>query len=142
MATFTDDKSRTWNITLNLGTARAVKRERGFDFLCEGREHPILKLAGDMELLGNVLWSLCEKQAIERGVTEEGFGEGIAGDSLDAATNALAEAYSDFCPNPTRREILRNLWRSVREVERLQLEKAQAEVTQLDPNKLATFGTE
>ena len=138
MATFTDDRGRTWIVTLNLRTAKTVKQKNDFDFLGDGKEHPILRLAGDMALLGDVLWTLCEQQARERGITEQDFGEAIAGDSLDAAVNALAEAYSDFSPNPKRRETLRQLWARLREVEALELEKAQAALTDSTPGSAST----
>ena len=138
MAIFTDDRGRTWTVTLNLGTAKLVKKERGFDFLGDGKDHPILRLAGDMALLGDVLWTLCAKQAGERNVTEQDFGEAIAGDSLDAAVNALAETYTDFCPNPRRRETLKLLWARLRDVEALELDKAQAALSDSTPGSGST----
>jgi len=138
MAIFRDSAGREWNVTLNLGTAKLVKKAHGFDFLGDGKEHPILRLAGDMELLGNVLWTLCERQARERNITEQDFGEAIAGDSLDAAVNALAEAYSDFSPNPKRRETLKRLWARLRDLEALELEKAQAALTDSTPGSAST----
>lgn len=134
--TFQDGQGREWSIDLNLGTARTCKRNLGFDFMGDGKEHPILKLATDVVLLGDVLWCLCERQATERGVTEQDFAESLAGDGLDAATDALAEAFSDFCPNPKRRATLKRLWARLRDVEALQLDKAEQAVETLDISTL------
>jgi hypothetical protein len=135
MAVFKDSKGREWQVCLNLGTARQCKRDLGFDFMAGGEDHPILKLSADVVLLGDVLWALCQKQAVERGVTEQDFAEGLLGDSLDAATDALSRAFTDFCPNPKRRETLARLWAKLRDVEDLQLERAARTLETLPMNK-------
>ena len=141
MAKFKDNHDREWNVILNLGTVKKVKTVTGFDFLAgDDNAHPILKLAGDVCLFGDVLWTLCESQAREKAVSEIDFAESLAGDSIEAATNALAEGYSNFCPSPQRRKILTDLWGKIRTVERLELDKAEKTVAELDAATLSTHG--
>ena len=121
MRNFRDAKGRLWNIELNLGTAKQIKKDTQFDILRHDKERPdaipILDLVGDTELMGNVLWSLVKDQATAAGITEEDFAVSMAGDCLDEAVDALVGTYTDFSPNPKRREILRRLWEKGRALE-------------------------
>ena len=127
--TFMDSKSRTWNISINLGVCKKIKTQLDLDFLsADESSNPLLKLASDYLLLADVLWILVEPQAIAQNVTVDDFIESLSGDSIDAAVNALAEAYCFFVPNPKRREILQRLWVKVRDAESKILAEAEKQV--------------
>ena len=63
----------------------------------------VAKLASDPLLLGDVLYAVCKPQADKEDVTDEQFGEGLAGDSIAEATNALIEAIVAYLPEQKRR---------------------------------------
>ncbi|MDP5053114.1 MAG: hypothetical protein NWP69_04940, partial [Congregibacter sp.] len=52
----------------------------------------ITRLSTDPLLLGDVLFAICKPQADKQEITDESFGEGLAGNAIDDATNALLEA--------------------------------------------------
>lgn len=105
MPSFKDNAGREWLVTLNVAQAKRLREKLAIDLndalggdLCE-------RLADDAELLCNALFVLVEKQALEKQVTDEQFGEGLAGDAIGAATDCLLEAIVSFFP-PQRRALL------------------------------------
>jgi len=101
MKKFRDAEGREWRIVLNIAAARKLKDELGVDLLDGGDSTQ--RLAGDPYTMANVLWLLCEKQAIEAGINDEQFGEALAGDPIDDATTALLEEVVDFFPQGRRK---------------------------------------
>jgi hypothetical protein len=104
MRTFTDTGQRTWNLKIGLASARQVREATGgrVDFLAGAKTggHDVFRvLSQDLELLGQVLWILCESQAEEAGVSELQFVEAFDMTTLEGATTALMEAVIDFFPS-------------------------------------------
>jgi hypothetical protein len=104
VATFKDSTGRDWELAINVPVMKRVQARTG---------HHLGKLLNDdCKLLGeitedpvefvNVLYAMCESQCKVAGVSEEQFGEGLAGDAMDAASNAFLKAIEDFCPSRTR----------------------------------------
>ena len=50
-----------------------------------------------------MLYVVCKTEADANGVTDEQFGEAMAGDAIDQATKALLEEIVDFSPSPRDR---------------------------------------
>ena len=98
MKTFTDAAGRTWTITLNLGTAMAVKAKLDVDLLQpETGDPPLLtRLGTDEMLLGEVLCALLEKQFETHKVTEDDVRAAFDGQTLLAAQKAFYEEMIDF----------------------------------------------
>jgi len=98
MKTFTDAAGRTWTVTLNLGTAMAVKAKLGIDLLQpETGDPPLLtQLGTDEMLLGEVLCALLEKQFETHKVTEDDVRAAFDGQTLLAAQKAFYEEMIDF----------------------------------------------
>src|SRR5690606_36334930 len=104
MKTFTDAAGRTWTLTLNLGTAMAVKAKLGIDLLQpeaprngDPEGPPLLTLFGtDEMLLGEVLCALLEKQFETHKVTEDDVRAAFDGQTLLAAQKAFYEEMIDF----------------------------------------------
>jgi len=96
--TFTDAAGRTWTITLNLGTAMAVKDKLHIDLLQpEQGDPPLLtRLGTDELLLGEVLLALLEKQFEANKVTADDVRAGFDGRTLLAAQTAFYEELVDF----------------------------------------------
>jgi hypothetical protein len=60
----------------------------------------ITRLSTDPLLLGDVLFAICKPQADQQQITDEAFGEGLAGNSIDDATGALLEALTITSRSP------------------------------------------
>jgi hypothetical protein len=102
---FKDNAGREWRLSLNVSAARRVRDELSFDLLDVAES--VKRLASDPILLCDVIFVLCRDQAAERGVVDEDFGRAMAGDAIEAATDALIAEYVDFCPSPRDRANLR-----------------------------------
>lgn len=98
MKTFTDAAGRTWTLTLNLGTAMAVKAKLDIDLLQpEAGDPPLLtRLGTDEMLLGEVLCAMLEGQFVTHKVTDEDVRSGFDGQTLLAAQKAFYEELIDF----------------------------------------------
>jgi hypothetical protein len=112
MKTFRDNKRRVWTLEVNVA---AIKRVRG---LCKVDLNSIVEvdsenrptarlleqLSSDPVLLVDVLYAICKPEADKQGVTDEEFGEAMAGDAIEQATEALLdEAWFNHRSSPTSR---------------------------------------
>jgi hypothetical protein len=98
MKTFTDAAGRTWALTLNLGTALAVKDALGVDLLQpEQGDPPLLtRLGTDELLLGEVICCLLAGQFEAHKVSEADVRAGFDGQTLLAAQTAFYEELVGF----------------------------------------------
>ena len=98
MKTFTDTAGRTWTLSLNLGTAMAVKDSLGIDLLQpEAGDPPLLtRLGTDELLLGEVLCALLAGQFEAHKVTDADVRASFDGATLLAAQKAFYEELVDF----------------------------------------------
>jgi hypothetical protein len=117
MKTFTDNAGRVWTIAINVN---AIKRVRGLiDVnLLEVIEGTLLeRLIRDPILLCDVVYAVCKPEADALNVTDEQFGQAMAGDAIDQATKALLEELVGFSPSPQGRanlqRILETTWRMI-----------------------------
>jgi hypothetical protein len=101
MKKFKDSNGREWSVVLNLAAAKKLKDEIEVDLLDGGES--MQRLASDPYTMVNALWLLCEKQATAASITDEQFGESLAGDPIDEATTALLEEVVDFFPQGRRK---------------------------------------
>lgn len=105
MRKFKDATGREWSLSMNIGQARRLK-EIEVDVLDGGES--LTKMATDPYTTANALYVLCESQAKAAEITDEQFGELLAGDVIDAATEALLAELVDFFPK-RQREALRTM---------------------------------
>lgn len=106
MPTFTDTRDRCWTVEINVSAVKRVKSLTGVDLLDVAEGGMLAELATDPVRLCDVLYALCRPEAEARGVSDEAFGEGLAGDAIERATGALLGALIGFFPNPRDRGIL------------------------------------
>ncbi len=105
MHQFTDNSGRTWDIDVNVGTARKVQDRLSVNvFKLFDEDGP--KLSGDPILLCDTLYVLCADQCNARGVDSYSFGCGLIGQALADGYEALMKAVADFFP-PLKAERLR-----------------------------------
>jgi hypothetical protein len=125
MHTFKDREGLEWAVDVNVTSVKRVKSLAGVDLLgiAEAGGDLIRRLATDPVALVDVLYAVCKPQADERGVTDEQFGRGMAGDSIERAATALMEDLADFFPSG-RGSVLRKALGKVREAEALATRQA------------------
>lgn len=97
---FVDVNGVEWTLRLTVGMLADIKREAKFD-LGEALKSETA-LAGLFEIspgkLVELLWVMCETQAIAKGVSPQQFGYSFDGATVGAATEALLMAIADFFP--------------------------------------------
>ena len=102
---FTDQRIRTWNLELNFSLAKHLRDVTGLDFVNYQDGKALLAIHDSDERLVQVLWLMCETQAATQKVTEEDFGSGLGGDSLELALEALEQSLINFS-RPARRQAI------------------------------------
>ena len=135
MKSFIDNKGRTWMLEVTVAT---VKRVRG---LCKVDLNSIIeldknnkpsaelleRLSSDPVLLVDVLFAVCKPQADKLGITDEDFGEAMAGDAIEYATNALLEEIIDFFPE-AKRLVMRKILSASRKFSEAARKRLEAEL--------------
>lgn len=124
MQTFTDLKGRTWVLEITSWEVRQARLRLGLvvDDLITDRCKPLIDLLSDPIRLIDFAFLLCERQAHERGITDEDFGRAINGDLYEVLAEAVYEALNDFFPKATR-ELLRALGRKAKAVQALKVQQ-------------------
>ena len=89
MKTFKDNEGRTWTVKVNISTVKRVKSLLGINIFDAIEKDLIARLVTDTILLVDVLYVICKPEAEQKNVSDEQFGEGLAGDAITAATTAL-----------------------------------------------------
>ena len=100
MQTFKDAKGRTWDVSLSVAAVKRIKALTGCDLLdllsggqaAESVKRVILSPIAACD----VLYAAVRPQTEAAGVTDEEFGECLAGESLAAGINALLDEVEFF----------------------------------------------
>ena len=124
MKSFTDNAGRTWVVSVTVGTIKRVRALCGVDLAniitMEPGQTPkvdlLERLATDPVLLVDVLYAVCKDEADSKGVSDEEFGRGMAGDAIELATSALLDEIIDFFPE-TKRKVFRKILSATRRFE-------------------------
>jgi len=134
MTRFTDLHGRVWVLELNVTAIRRVRdlaKVNLLDFEAVGR------LLTDPIGFCDVLYCLCQGQVEAAGVSDVQFGEGLAGDALLAAFTAFQEECGNFCPRPSTRQALQQLFAKSAAVADQVATRAQQQIQALDADQLA-----
>lgn len=139
MKSFKDTKGRIWEVNVTASAIKRVKSLIGVNLyaLIEDGFKPFSDLVASPVELVDVLYCLCKPQADSLGVTDEQFGEQMAGEILLAATDAFVESYVDFFPDPRIRQQLHDLIRKTKVVQDRLTERGERLVSSLDPEEAA-----
>lgn len=134
MKTFTDCMGRTWTVTINVGTIKRVKTMLGINLLEAITDDLAEKLKNDVCLLVDVLYVICKNEADVKNITDENFGEAMAGDVLENATNAFLDELIDFFP-AEKKMILRKAINKVNQAEKKALEMGNKYIENMEIEK-------
>ena len=128
-----DSNGREWSTAINVATVKRVKRITDVLLTDVIDSDLVDRLYGDVILLCNVLYAVSEPIARDRKITDEAFGELLAGDCLDEACESLMQDIIDFFPKG-RRPIVERIWTATRkiEAERINLLEEKVSEKQLD----------
>lgn len=114
MHQFKDNEGREWSLAMNIAQAKRIKASIHLDFVDDGFG-AVQAIADSIGKAVDVIWLLCERQATERGLSDEQFGEALTGDVIDAALQALLEEITDFFP-PRHRGPMRKILSRMQEM--------------------------
>ena len=145
LKSFTDNKGRTWMLEVTVAT---IKRVRA---LCKVDLNSIVeldknnkpsaelleRLSSDPVLLVDVLYAVCKPQADKLGITDEDFGESMAGDAIEHATTALLEEVIDFFPE-AKRMVMQKILSASRKFSEAARKKLEAELNDEFENRVAS----
>jgi hypothetical protein len=90
-------------VDVSVATIKRVRTLTGINLLEVIQGELIEQLSSDPILLADCLYAVCQPQAVREGVSDEAFGQALAGDVIDRATTALLEGLIEFFPEPKRR---------------------------------------
>lgn len=143
MQTFRDRNGKDWLIELTLTTATRLKTDAGIDvyaFRSGGVDGigDLYALPDDSIKMFAALSVLTHeaREKLAPSVTPEQFGNGLSGDSLKGAGEALVRAVIDFFPDPDYREILTQVMGKSAEVRMKILADAAAQAKAIDPGSI------
>lgn len=114
---FTDNTGLEWSVVLTIGSMRRIKTQLGIDLSgVLNNKDSFLSVIRDPLYIFDMIYIICEKQAAERGISPEMFGESIAsGDVVEAATNCMIQAIANFT-SPQQGKLLMLCWGALKNV--------------------------
>ena len=143
MRIFKDTKNESWELCINVAAIKKLRDLLNVDLLDIQATTP--RLLGDPIFLVDVLYCLCKTQADAKNISDEQFGEGMAGDCLGFAKSSLIEELKNFFPSPEERQAVDRVIRKGNEMIDLLRKKGLAKVEETDLEEetdkiLALFG--
>lgn len=140
MAIFIDGKGTEWKFDLTFGMIEDIKEkiDLDLDMLINSPEEFGGILLKSPRKLVELFWCLCERQAMDIGMSPKDFGYLFDRGTLDKATNAFMEAVVNFYPRSSMgRSISKKLPQMIKEVD----EKLEAETDKLLEEKLSEISS-
>jgi hypothetical protein len=143
MAQFLDNKNRKWVVEVNVAQIRRVRSLIDLDLykLCSEGLKGLSEVVGDAMRLVDVVFALVHEQAKTAKVTDEDFAEGMAGDAIQQAAEALMQALTDFFPSQNLRVVMSRAREKGKELEQLLAERDLARLDSLDLQQLVKDST-
>jgi hypothetical protein len=134
MHIFKDNAGRSWTIAINVYAVKHVKALIGVDLygLIDKEFQSLDRLLSDPVTLVDVIYCLCKDDADRLGISDQEFGRGIGGDSLERATDAFLEELTDFFPDPRMRAGLKKVIEKGRAVRTIVLDRAMEQLDEID----------
>lgn len=136
MTTFTDTEGRSWEVHITTNALKRVHSLTGENIDTLFDEKTVDRLCTDYVFIADALYAVCKPQADERGVTDEQFGEALAGEPLEKAIEALLEALVDFFP-PKRQATARRLVKAFKKLETTVFNRVNTRLDTLDLEQTA-----
>ncbi len=134
MHRFRDNAGREWLVVVNSWTIKRVRGLLDLDLLSlvEDGFSGLGKFLADPIQLVDTLYVICKSEVDERGVTEQQFFEAMAGDAIQAASDAFLAEYTDFFQNPRVRAGITGVIEKARQVTELMMAEATRRLDAID----------
>ena len=102
--TFKDSTGYSWEITITVGTIARVRSRLNVDLsrLYDEKGKLYREVILDPVAFVNLIYVLCESQAMAAGIIDEQFGERFNGEVYELAMDAFEEEMIRFFPNRQR----------------------------------------
>lgn len=142
MRSFKDSEGREWVVAVSVWTLKRARLALDLDMygLIKNGPQGLEALLADPARFVDTLFIVVEKQAAERGLTDEQFGLALGGDTVLAARDAFVDALVDFEPNPRTRDALRKVIAAGKELQALRLEEAEQAIAGIVEKEIAAMG--
>lgn len=140
MREITDINGQRWVIRLDLAAYRRIHTNHIERFLeteklaCE----QLNQVAQNRMLLCTLLWEMCQRQAVERGLSEEDFFCSFDPSVIEDAYAAVVEAAADFFPY--LRPMISRIQSELRDLKREIQQTLTDELDKIPPGKLVETG--
>ena len=125
MRTFKDAKGRAWELSVDVAVIKRLRTSIQFDLAGADVLATVKRLIEDPILTCDVVYAILQPDLSGKGISQEEFWSGMAGDPIEDALKALLEEITDFTPNRPARERLRLLLKTMGEM--AQVKDAQAD---------------
>jgi len=138
MKTFKDNEGMEWRVSINTTTVKRVRDLLQVDLMSFVTDKDLIaNLVNNPILLVDIIYVLCKTQADERKITDEKFGEAMAGDAIALATEAMLDELVNFSPNAAKRKALQTAFARMKELDSIATAKVQKALD--DPNFIANI---
>jgi len=107
MKTFKDNAGKTWNIQVNVDAVKRVRSLLDVDLMNAVEGELLQQIGNDPCLLCDIIFCICKPQADAEGVSDVDFGQAMAGDCIEHATDAFLEELINFFPLAKRRLLMK-----------------------------------
>lgn len=110
MATFKDAFGRSWHFRIDGVALRQICNATGVN-LADMREFGAVlsRLHADLLFVAEVAAALAKEQLEQQSISPAAFMQGVTGDALPAAREAILESLRDFFPNARPRQLIERL---------------------------------
>jgi hypothetical protein len=106
---FQDALGRAWTINISCSSLKRIAAHAGFDVADISNGKALDIFSGNTTHLLDVLWPLVLADAEKRDIDADSFGDGLRGDCIATAVEALKSELLDFFPSARRRLVIRLL---------------------------------
>lgn len=130
---FKDKLNRQWDLTINVGVVRRVRKEVDVDLGTLFDTESLNALVKDVCKFSDAIFAIVRPQAESFGVSQEDFDGMFDGDLGGAIEAAFYRALVNFFP-PEKRPAAGRLLDKLKLVQAKVLEKATAQIDQIDPD--------
>lgn len=107
MKTFKDREGTVWTIDITVTAVKRVRAGMDLDLLTAPDGKVLAELADDDVRMVDLIYWLCKPEADTRNISDEQFGERMAGEAIERAYDAFMEDLTDFFRDPAKRRVMK-----------------------------------
>ena len=134
MKVFRDPSERLWEIKINVASIRRVREMLGIDLatFLDDRMQQLGELLNKPERFVDVLFVLLQGQAEKYGISDVQFGEMMAGEILETASEQFVQELLDFFPSAKMRVVGREVIAKAKQLSEEMAQQAKQRIGQIN----------